>query len=128
MTKKTAIIIIVLSLVGMSILSLTFKKYTSKNNVQNDIEEKEETKDTEAPILILKENKFIIYQGNDFNYDAFVISAIDNVDGDLKDKVKYTKQDLSNIGTYEIEYSVEDNAGNKAIQVLELIVKEDIGL
>lgn len=128
MTKKTAIIIIVLSLFGMSILSLTFKKFTYKNNVQNDIEEKEETKDTEAPVLTLKENKFIIYQGNDFNYDAFVISAIDNVDGDLKDKVKYTKQDLSNVGTYEIEYSVEDNAGNKAIQVLELIVREDLGL
>lgn len=128
MTKKTAIIIIVLSLIGMSILSMTFKKYTSKNNVQNNIEEKEEIKDTEAPILMLKENKFIIYQGNDFNYDSFVISAIDNVDGDLKDKVKYTKQDLSNIGTYEIEYSVEDNVGNKATQVLELIVKEDLGL
>lgn len=128
MTKKTAIIIIVLSLVGMSILSMTFKKYTSKNNTQNSIEEKEEIKDNEAPVLTLKENKFIIYQGNEFNYDAFVISAIDNVDGDLKDKVQYTNQDLSNVGTYEIEYSVEDNAGNKAIQVLELIVKEDLGL
>lgn len=128
MTKKTAIVIIVLSLIGMSILSMAFKKYSYKNNVQNNIEEQEEIKDIEAPILILKENKFIIYQGNDFNYEAFVISAIDNIDGDLKDKVKYTKQDISNTGTYEIEYSVEDNAGNKATQVLELIVKEDLGI
>ncbi len=128
MTKKTAIIIIVLSLIGMSILSMAFKKYTNKNNVQNNIEEQEASKDNEAPILILKENKFIIYQGNEFNYDAFIISAIDNVDGDLKNKVKYTKQDLSNIGMYEIEYSVEDNSGNRAIQILELIVKEDLGL
>ncbi len=128
MSKKTAIIFIVLSFIALNIISFGFNKFVVKRNRSNSyIEEKTEI-DNEAPVLTLKENKFIIYQGVEFNYASFVISAVDNIDGNITDKVEFNKVDLSNVGTYEIEYSVRDNAGNKTSEILELIVKEDIGL
>ena len=40
--------------------------------------------------------------------------AIDNFDGDITDRIKILgNYDTNIIGTYEIEYDVEDNAGNK---------------
>lgn len=128
MTKKSAIIILVGFIIVLNIITGLFQKYVSKNELKDNTVEKQNVVDKEAPILVLKENKFVIYQGVDFNYDAFIVSATDNIDGDLKDKVQYNEVDFSNIGTYKIEYSVEDNAGNKTTEILDLIVKEDIGL
>lgn len=128
MSKKTALIILMMSFIILNFISFGFNKYI-KNKRNNDTSEKEISEmDSEAPVLTLKENKFIIYEGIDFNYSSFVVSAIDNVDGDITNKVKFNTIDTSQIGTYEIEYSVEDNAGNKTSKILELIVKEDVGL
>lgn len=127
MSKKTAIIILILSLILLNMISIGFNKYVvDKRKVNNYVKNHEEV-DTEAPIITLKEDKFIIYQGVEFNYASFVVSAIDNVDGDITNKVEFNEVDLSNIGTYEILYSVKDNAGNEASKLLELIVKEDVG-
>lgn len=128
MTKKSAIIILVSFIIVLNILVGLFQKYVAKSETQNNTVEEQNIVDNEAPTLVLKENKFVIYQGVEFNYDAFIVSATDNIDGDLKDKVQYNEVDLSKIGTYKIEYSVEDNAGNKTTEILDLIVKEDIGL
>ena len=127
MSKKTAIIILILSLILLNMISIGFNKYVvDKRKVNNYVKNHEEV-DTEAPIITLKEDKFIIYQGVEFNYASFVVSAIDNVDGDITNKVEFNEVDLSNIGTYEILYSVKDNAGNEDSKLLELIVKEDVG-
>lgn len=128
MTKKSAIIILVSFIIVLNILVGLFQKYVAKSETQNNTVGEQNIVDNEAPILVLKENKFVIYQGVEFNYDAFIVSATDNIDGDLKDKVQHDEVDLSNVGTYKIEYSVEDNAGNKTTEILDLIVKEDIGL
>lgn len=128
MSKKTAVIILMMSFIILNFISFGFNKYI-ENKRNNDTNEKEISEmDSEAPVLTLKENKFIIYEGIDFNYISFVVSAVDNVDGDITNKVKFNTIDTSQIGTYEIEYSVEDNAGNKTSKILELIVKEDVGL
>lgn len=127
MSKKTAIIILILSLILLNMISIGFNKYVvDKRKVNNYVKNNEEV-DTEAPIITLKEDKFIIYKGVEFNYASFVVSAIDNIDGDITDKVEFNEVDLSNIGTYEILYSVKDKAGNEASKLLELIVKEDVG-
>lgn len=128
MTKKSAIIILVSFIIVLNILVGLFQKYVAKSETQNNAVAEQNIVDNEAPTLVLKENKFVIYQGVEFNYDAFIVSATDNIDGDLKEKVQYNEVDLSNFGTYKIEYSVEDNAGNKTTEILDLIVKEDIGL
>lgn len=128
MSKKTAIIFIVLSFIALNIISFGFNKLVVNRKSSNSYVDDKIKIDNEAPILTLKENKFIIYQGVEFNYASFVISAVDNIDGDITDKVEFNKVDISNVGTYEIEYSVKDNAGNKTSEILELIVKEDIGL
>lgn len=128
MSKKTAIIFIVLSFIALNIISFGFNKYVVNRKSSNSYVEEKIEIDNEAPILTLKENKFIIYQGVEFNYASFIISAVDNIDGDITDKVEFNKVDISNVGTHEIEYSVKDNAGNKTSEILELIVKEDIGL
>jgi len=128
MTKKSAIIILVSFIIVLNVIVGLFQKYVGKDEPQNNTVEEQNIVDNEAPILVLKENKFVIYQGVDFNYEAFIVSATDNIDGDLRDKVQYNEVDFSNIGTYKIEYSVEDNAGNKTTEILDLIVKEDIGL
>lgn len=51
-------------------------------------------------------------------------TAIDNVDGDLTSNiVSNSNVDTSKAGTYRVTYSVQDNAGNKAIKVRYIIVE-----
>ena len=89
MTKKSAIIILVSFIIVLNILVGLFQKYVAKSETQNNTVEEQNIVDNEAPTLVLKENKFVIYQGVDYNYDAFIVSATDNIEGYLIDKVQY---------------------------------------
>jgi predicted extracellular nuclease len=58
--------------------------------------------------------------------DEFVlpeVTAIDDVDGDLTDCIEVTSNvDMSQAGTYEVRYTVSDEAGNTAVKLLTVIV------
>lgn len=106
-----------------------FVKYlipSSKNKVNEEETKINEKKDIAPPYILLTEEKFIVYQGDEINYKSFILYAYDDVDGDLIDKVKYTTIDTSKVGEYTVEYSVEDLSGNVATKELLFIVHENI--
>lgn len=84
--------------------------------------------DDEAPILTLKQSEVKLNEGETFMAEDYIVSAIDNVDGDIKKNVQCLNTvDYSNEEN-EILYSVCDNAGNKTEEVLTVIIqkKEEI--
>lgn len=125
MNKKIAIIILIGFIIFSSVLTSIIRSATSNPSKPKE-EVKETIVDTEAPNLVLKESKMIIYQDVPFNYEAMIVEATDNIDGDLTSKVEHNVIDTSEVGEYELEYKVKDKAGNESKQVINVIVKESL--
>lgn len=126
MNKKIAIIILISFIVFSSIITSLIHQATSNQLTPNEEIKKENIIDDEAPNLVLKESKLVIYQNDVLNYEAMVIEATDNIDGDLTNSVEYNKIDTTAVGEYEIEYKVKDSSGNEIKQILEVVVKESL--
>lgn len=77
-----------------------------------------------APILMLTQDKVIMYQGDELNYKSFIKEASDNLEGDLTEKVKYNELDINEIGEFVIEYEISDTALNTTKAELQVIIKE----
>lgn len=95
------------------------KYYTTKGYVSNDITTTTTTtnttqKDVIAPSLsLVGEREITIQMGTNYNDPG--AKAIDNVDGDITSEIRVSGSvDTSKAGVYEIVYSVQDKAGNKA--------------
>lgn len=114
-------------IIGLAVLSC-FVKYLIPSNTKVDVEEvtNNERKDITPPYLLLKEEKFIVYQNTEINYKSFIIDAYDEVDGDLIDKVTYNTIDTSKVGEYTVTYSVKDLSGNETKKDILFIVHENI--
>ena len=80
--------------------------------------------DKEPPKIELNgEEEVYLYTGR--NYKELGATAIDAVDGDLTDKIEISGDiDNSTIGTYEIKYTVKDEAQNEAVATRKITVKE----
>ena len=78
--------------------------------------------DTVAPkITLLGDKELTIIEGEE--YYELGYTALDNYDGELKDKVVVDGTvDTKKIGTYKISYNVEDSSGNKTNVTREIIV------
>lgn len=104
-------------------VKVTNKVNTSKIGIYNIIyslnyrgkiiKEKRKVKvvDNTTPIIELKGDK-VIELGQSKDYIEPGYSATDNYDGDITDKVKVTNNIGSDIGSYEIIYTVEDSSKN----------------
>ncbi|MBQ6324305.1 MAG: hypothetical protein IJI22_05695 [Bacilli bacterium] len=77
-----------------------------------------------APILILSQDKVIMYQGDELNYKSFIKEASDNLEGDLTDKVKYNELDINQVGEFVVDYEISDTALNITKAELQVIIKE----
>lgn len=84
--------------------------------------------DNEAPVIIISGgNSITINKGDSWSEPE--VTAYDNIDGNVSHKIeKNGSVDANNAGTYEITYTVVDNAGNSASKILTVIVieKEEI--
>ena len=80
--------------------------------------------DLVAPILILTQDKVVLYQGDELNYELFIKEASDNLEGDLTNKVIYETLDTSKIGDYYIDYEISDTALNTTKARLQVIIRE----
>lgn len=69
--------------------------------------------DNEQPVLTLNGDSSVsIYKGEEYKEAGY--TAYDNCDGDITNQVVITGSvDKSTIGTYEINYTVKDSAGNE---------------
>lgn len=79
-------------------------------------------KDETSPELILTKNRIHVDVNQRIEYLSYVDKAIDDVDGDLKQKVTFNEIDTSQKGHQIIEYVVSDKAGNESKKRLEVDV------
>lgn len=132
MKKKKLWILLIVVLFVCSLTSVLFNYKNIKRNIeiakeeQVEKERKEEIlkQDLISPILILKQDKLIMYQGDELNYKSFIKEATDNLEGDLTDRVKYTKIDTSKTGEFYVDYEVSDSASNVIKARLLVIIRE----
>ena len=97
------------------------EKHPKDIPIQNEVIEQ---KDDEAPILELTDTEIKIEVNSEFDYNSFIKSVIDKEDGDLKDKVQYSKIDNSKVGEYKILYYVFDSSNNVSQAFLKVIIEE----
>lgn len=77
-----------------------------------------------SPEIVLSESSITLDYGSQFNGKNYIVSAIDNVDGDLKSKVKFNDINTNLSGTYAVAYKVSDLSGNQATATMNVLVKE----
>lgn len=117
--------------------NITYKSYVTCKKIyttegygtrpSSGTKNKEETQtenDTEKPKIELFGDKTITLKVGD-EYKELNAMAVDNVDGDISNKIKITgKVDTTKAGTYTIKYTVSDAAKNKASVTRTVIVEE----
>lgn len=96
---------------------------TSKQNV-TQIQEETKIKDTEKPVITLKAKQISIFQNDTINYKSYIESVIDNADGNITQNVKYNTIDTSQLGEFQIIYSVQDKAKNEATEQIKVIINK----
>lgn len=96
-------------------------------NANTNYEQINNIADSEPPELIINgDDKKIVALGTNNLKDS--ATAIDNIDGDITDKISVEGNvDTNNIGTYELIYRVTDNAGNTTKKKQEIIVCNPLG-
>lgn len=120
------IIVIVIALTGI-ICSWIYISFSNSNDTEEDttqIQEETKIEDTEKPVISLKAKQISIYQNDTINYTGYIESAIDNIDGNITENVKYNTIDTSKIGEFVITYSVQDEAKNEATEQIKVIINK----
>ena len=134
MNKRKLILLIVFALLCSFVVSILFSKLEKHTEIKRDNYLKQEKEaeqeivnsDPVFPVLTLKRNKLSIYQGDEINYKVFIKEASDNLEGDMVSSVNYNEIDTNQVGTYVVEYSLSDSAGNTVTADLEIIVRPKI--
>ena len=132
MKKVKMIFLMILTI----IICITIPIFLNKSVIQRKLEiakqeeiEKEKYEemlksDEVAPILILTQDKLVMYQGDEINYKSFIKEASDNLEGNLIERVKYNELDVNKIGEFVVSYEVSDKALNTTKIDLQVIIKE----
>ena len=132
MKKGEMIFLMILTI----IICITIPIFLNKSVIQRKLEiakqeelEKEKYEemlksDEVAPILILTQDKLVMYQGDEINYKSFIKEASDNLEGNLIERVKYNELDVNKIGEFVVSYEVSDKALNTTKIDLQVIIKE----
>lgn len=102
--------------------NLIFYRVKDKSNNKTEVVRELIRKDTINPEIILSgREEFYLSEGTKYVEPGY--DVIDNCNGDLKPKVVVKSNvDESKVGTYQIEYSVEDESGNKTTKLRKVIV------
>lgn len=117
--KRKFIIISILVIIAIIVLFIVGHH---NNSQQSEMKSRENKKDKKPPILELTTTKTEIEVGNDFDYKSYIKFANDNVDGNIIDKVKYSKINVSKQGTSKVVYYVFDSSNNMTQQILKVRV------
>ena len=76
-------------------------------------------KDLSAPVIKLKKKRVSIEKGKSINVKDYLVSANDTHDGNCKKDVKISGSvNTSKAGTYKINFTVTDDAGNTSTKTL----------
>lgn len=106
--------------IGEYKLTFTIKNQTKKLSryliliVRDDI----------PPVINLQSTNISIDYNNSFDPRQNILSATDNVDGDITDMVEIKNNvDIKKSGQYKVEYTLSDSSGNKTSNELIVTVK-----
>lgn len=69
-------------------------------------------KDLSAPVITLSESTITINAGDTVDFSSYLVSAVDNKDGDVKAKVEISTPKTDKAGSKTATYTVKDEAGN----------------
>lgn len=126
MSKKVAIIILIVFIIISSFIS-NFLRHSYEVKISNNSNQEEQTsEDKVPPILELKYDKLILYLDDEIDYEAFILEAYDDKDGDLISEVNHTEIDTSKLGLQEIEYSLKDNSGNESKKQIQVTILDKL--
>lgn len=93
---------------------LVYSIKNEKNKKQRSVSRKVTVLDNVAPAITLK-GSAEYFVGLDSEYKDPGYISIDNVDGDITDKVKVDSDvNTKELGSYEVRYTIEDSSGNKS--------------
>ena len=79
-------------------------------------------KDISGPQITLTTDSTEVVKGDPFDPRAYLVSAIDNKDGDVTANVAISNIDTSSTGDKEVTYTVSDTLGNKSVAILKVKV------
>ena len=71
-------------------------------------------KDITGPNIVLSTNKISVDKGSNVDLKSYITSAVDNLDGDMKDKITFNAVDTSTTGLKTVTYTGVDSTGNKS--------------
>ncbi len=114
--------------VDTSIVGTTYITYRVKDEAGNEsfIQRKVIVRDTVAPIINYTGPTPIYHEVNTL-FNPPILTATDNYDGDITNRVSLTNNVILNkIGTYELVYTVKDSSLNEATLVIQVIVRDTI--
>ncbi|MGF2715661.1 immunoglobulin-like domain-containing protein [Bacillus cereus] len=106
-------------------------KQTIKVEVENDKGIKTEKDitlkvvDKEAPVIKVTKEKFVTKKGNSINLKQFV-TAKDNVEGDVTNKIMIQKFDYSKVGDIKVSIGVADSQDNFAEKTVTVSVVDEM--
>ena len=113
--------------IGLMFIVSNYKKTTESNNNQEIKQEeiKQEITKDEEPILTLNTEAISINVNENIDYEKYIDIATDEEDGDLTNKVQFSKIDTSKTGEYEILYFVFDSSNNMSKAILKVTINEE---
>lgn len=79
-------------------------------------------KDLSAPVITLSKSSITVNAGDSVDFNAYISSAVDIKDGDVKANVKVNAPSLAKPGKKTVTYSVTDAAGNTGTATLSVKV------
>lgn len=123
--RRRNLIILVSFLFILFIASLIKININNKQNTSvEEPKEEQEKLDLVAPVLTLNKDSIEITEGDEINYKSYIESAIDDVDGDITNKVLYFEIDTAKTGENIITYYVLDSSNNMSKKELKVNIKE----
>ena len=99
-------------------------KVSTKDDAKNEVVSTLNftVKDISGPKINLSSNEVEVAKGDAFDPRMYLISAIDNKDGDVTANVSVGGIDTNTTGNKSVEFSVLDAAGNKSVASLSVKV------
>ena len=99
-------------------------KVSTKDDAKNEVVStlNFNVKDISGPKINLSSNEVEVAKGDAFDPRMYLVSAIDNKDGDVTADVSVGNIDTNTTGNKSVEFSVLDAAGNKSVASLSVKV------
>lgn len=92
----------------------------------NNSSEQEEKNTSNKPKLYIFSDPITVMKGGNIIYDELIISATDEEDGDLKDKVTHNDIDTNTIGKQILTFTVTDSDGNTVSKDVVVTVEDEV--